>query len=57
MSMASVMKIFISPEFIYPVAKETENNELTNLTININSQHIQHDKLGNTSNYTEQNNL
>jgi len=48
MGMASVMKIFISPEFTYPVAKATENNELTNLTININSQHIQHDKLGNT---------
>ena len=40
------MKIFISPEWIYPVAKQTENNKLTNLTININSQHIQHDEVG-----------
>jgi len=36
-------KIFISPECIYPVAKQTENNN--NLTININSQHIQHDEV------------
>jgi len=28
---------------IYPVAKQTKNNKLTNLTININSQHIQHE--------------
>jgi len=28
-------KIFISPEWIYPAAKQTENNKLTNLTINI----------------------
>ena len=40
------MKIFISPEWIYPVAKQKENNKLTNLkTININSQHIQHDEV------------
>ena len=42
---------------MYPVAKQTENNKLANLTININSQHIQHDEVGNTLNYTEQNNL
>ena len=42
------MKIFISPERIYPVAKQMENNKLTNLTINTNSQHIQHDEVGNT---------
>ena len=30
------MKIFISSEWIYPIAKETENNKLSNLTININ---------------------
>jgi len=42
------MKIFISQEGIYPVAKQTEKNRLTNLTININSQHIQHDEVGNT---------
>jgi len=30
-----------------PVAKQTENNKLTNSTININSQHIQHDEVGN----------
>ena len=30
------------------VAKQTENNKLTNLTISINSQHIQHDEVGNT---------
>ena len=41
----------------FPVAKQTENNNLTNLTININSQHIQHDEVGNTRSYTEQNNL
>jgi len=52
-----LMKIFISPEWIYPVAKQTENNKLTYLTININSQHIQHDEVGNTRNYIEQNNL
>ena len=51
------VKIFILPEWIYPVAKQTENNKLINLTININSQHIQHDEVGNASNYTEQNNL
>jgi len=33
---------------IYPVAKQIENNKLTNLTININSQDIQHDEVGNT---------
>jgi len=42
------MKIFISPDRIYPVAKQTENNKLSNLTIDINSQHIQHDEVGNT---------
>jgi len=42
---------------IYPVAKRAENNDLTNLTININSEHIQHDEVGDTRNYTEQNNL
>ena len=42
------MKIFISPEGIYPVVKQTKNNKLTNSTININSQHIQHDEVGNT---------
>jgi len=39
------LKIFISREWIHPVAKQTENNKLTNLTININSQHIQHDEV------------
>ena len=39
------LKIFISRKWIYPVAKQTENNKLTNLTININSQHIQHDEV------------
>jgi len=42
---------------IYPAAEQTENNNLTNLTINVNSQHTQHDEVGNTWNYTEQNNL
>ena len=51
------LKICISPEWIYPVAKQTENNKLTNLTININSQYIQHDEVGNTWNHTAQNNL
>jgi len=37
--------------------KLTENNKLTNLTININSQHIQHDEVRDMCNYTEQNNL
>jgi len=36
----ALMKIFISSEWIYPVAKRTENNKLTNLTINTNSPHI-----------------
>jgi len=31
------VKIFISLEWIYPVAKQAENNKLTNLTININT--------------------
>jgi len=31
----------------YLVAKETKNNKLNNLTININSQHEQHDDVGN----------
>jgi len=33
---------------IYPVANETKNNQLNNLTINMNSQHVQHDEIGNT---------
>ena len=37
--------------------KTNGNNKLTTLTININSQHIQHDEVGDTWNYTEQNNL
>ena len=52
-----VWKIFISRKWMHPVAKQTENNKLTNLTVNINSQHIQHDEVGNTWNYTEQNSL
>jgi len=36
---------------IYPVTKQTENNKLTNLTININS-HIQHDEVGNRVDYS-----
>jgi len=32
---------------IYPVAKQTENNKLTDLTINTNSKHVQHDEVGN----------
>ena len=43
-----ILKIYISPERIYPVAKRMENNQSTNLTININSQHIHHDEVGNT---------
>jgi len=42
------LKLFISPEWIYPIAKQTENNKLSNLTINTNSQNIQHDDVGNT---------
>jgi len=42
------LKILISPERSYPVAKQTENNKLTNLTANIKSQHIQHGEVGNT---------
>ena len=38
-------------------SKTNGNNKLSNLTININSQHIQHDEVGDTWNYTEQNNL
>jgi len=38
-------------------SKTKRNNKLTNLTININSQHIQRDEVGDTWNYTEQNNL
>jgi len=38
-------------------SKTNGNNKLTNLTININSQHIQHDEVGDTWNYTEQNNI
>jgi len=56
-SLYLILKIFISPEWTYPVAKQTENNKITNLTIDINSQYIQHDEVGNTWNYTEQNNL
>ena len=40
-----------------PGSKTNGNNKLTNLTMNINSQHIQHDKVGDTWNYTEQNNI
>jgi len=47
-SLLLILKIFISPERTYPVAKQTEKNKLTNLTININSQHIQHDEVGDT---------
>jgi len=43
-----LLEIYILPEWIYPVAKQTENNKLTNLTININSQHIQLDEGGYT---------
>ena len=45
-----VLKIFIFTRIniAYPAAKETENNKLTNLTININSRHILHDEVGNT---------
>ena len=32
-------------------SKRTDNNKLTNLTININSQHIQHYEVGYTWNY------
>ena len=39
--------LFHQNEYV-PVAKQTENNKLINLTININSQHIQHDEVGNT---------
>jgi len=41
-------------------SKTNGNNKLTNLTnltININSQHIQHHEVGDTCNYTEQNDL
>jgi len=38
-------------------SKTNGNNKLTNLTINISSQHIEHDEVGDTWNYTEQNNL
>jgi len=38
-------------------SKTNVNNKLSNLTININSQHIQHLEVGDTWNYTEQNNL
>jgi len=41
-------------------SKTNGNNRLTNLTnltMNINSQRIQHDAVGDTWNYTEQNNL
>ena len=36
---------------VYPAAKQTENNNLTNLTIHINkfSQHIEHNEVGNTN--------
>jgi len=43
--------LYFTKKRIYPVAKQTENNKLTNLTININSQHIQHDEVGNMWNY------
>ena len=35
-------------------SKTNGNDKLTNLTININSQYIQHDEVGDTWNYTEQ---
>jgi len=38
-------------------SKTNGTNKLTNLTININSQHMQHDEVGDTWNYTEQNNV
>jgi len=42
------MKVFISPEWIHPVAKQTQkNNKLINFTINVNSQHVQHVEVGN----------
>jgi len=37
--------------------KNKKNIKLNNLTINMNSQHVQHDKVGNTWYCTEQNNL
>jgi len=49
------MKIFISPERIYPVAKQTENNKLTNLTNNIIIVSLY--EVGNTRDYIEQNEL
>jgi len=36
-------------------SKTNGNNKLNNLTININGQHIQHDEVGDTWNYTEKN--
>jgi len=48
---------FISPEWIYPVAKETKNKKLNNLTINTNSQHVQHDEVGNVIMYTAKQSL
>ena len=34
-------------------SKTNGNNKLTNLTMNINTQHIQRDEIGDTWNYTE----
>jgi len=53
----SILNVFISPEWIYPLAKQTKNDKLNNLTINMNSQHVHNDEVGNTRYCTEQNNL
>jgi len=37
--------------------KKQRNNKLNNLTINMNSQRVQHDEVGSTWYSTEQNNL
>jgi len=50
-------KIFIFTRMNISGSKTKGNNKLTSLTININSQHIQRDEVGDTWNYTEQNNL
>ena len=49
-------KIFIFTRMNISGSKTNENNKLSNSTIDINSQHIQHDEVGDTWNYTEQNN-
>ena len=51
------LKIFIFTRMNISGSKTNENNKLSNSTIDINSRHIQHDEVGNTWNYTEQNNL